>query len=348
MVKARKVTIRDVANAAAVSPSTVSMVLNNSERSFTDEVRQRVLKAVKTLKYHPTGVGRPSVGNPRRKLESMRPKVVMLLDGPLFSVSDSIYGMVQKGAEFELKSRKIDLIIQNTEAFMLTFETAGVIHFSSDNPVKKQLIGNKAEVVCMGKINRNSTVDHVSYCNHEISILAAQYLLKRGHSHIGFMPFNNAGLFAERFEVFTKLMHESGVKYSHTPPTDHGDLFDDPANLERVLRNYLSGPDRPTALFIPADTVTSIAYPLLYSIGVIPGKDIEIVTCNNEYLRMAGLNPKPTVIDIKAFDVGRMAAVQLLARIQHPNSSPVKIKLMPELIEGRNWDKFNKESTYYR
>ncbi len=348
MGKVKKTTIRDVANVAEVSPSTVSMVLNNSERSFSDEVRQRVLKAVKALKYHPAGVGRPSAGTPRSKLESTRSKVVLLVNEPHFTVSDSIYGMVQKGAENELKSRRIDLIIQNTGAFMLSADTTGIIYYGGLDENKRQLIGNRQSICCMGVIDRDSTEDHITYCNREIPILAAQYLLRRGHKHIGSLFIDNSELFVERQDIFAGIIAKSGVKYSHTPPSDHADLFDDPANLEQVLRNYLTGKDRPTALFISADTVTSIAYPLLYSIGVIPGKDIEIVTCNNEYLRMAGLNPKPAVIDIKAYDIGRMAAIQLLHRIRYPDSPQVKIQLMPELIPGQKWEDYNKRAIHYR
>jgi DNA-binding LacI/PurR family transcriptional regulator len=63
---------------------------------------------------------------------------------------------------------------------------------------------------------------------------------------------------------------------------------------------------------------------------------------------MAGLNPKPAVIDIKAYDIGRMAAIQLLHRIRYPDSPQVKIQLIPELIPGQNWEDYNKKAIHYR
>lgn len=348
MGKVRKITIRDVADAAEVSPATVSMVLNNSERSFSDDVRKRVLHAVKKLKYTPVGVGRPCIGSFKNSNNSSKPKVAMLVDAPHFSINESVYGMVHKGAEFELRLHKIDLIVQNIDSYMLPADVSGVIHFKTYGKNKDKLIGNRAAIICMGTIDRDSRSDHVTYNNADISIKAAKYLLGKGHKHIGFMPMDNSEIFSERSEVFQRLIIKSGTKCSYTTPTDHANLFDNPANLEKVLREYLNRPDRPTALFIPADTVTSIAYPLLYSIGVIPGKDIEIVTCNNEFLRLAGLTPRPTVIDIKSFDIGRFAATQLLNRIRHPSSAPVQMELIPDLIEGSHWDKYIKESFYYR
>ena len=48
-----KVTIRDVARVADVSPATVSRVLNNSDHPVKREVREKILLASKQLGYIP-------------------------------------------------------------------------------------------------------------------------------------------------------------------------------------------------------------------------------------------------------------------------------------------------------
>src|SRR5690554_814600 len=52
-------TISDIARAAKVSTSTVSLVLN-SRPNVSDEIRQRVQKAIDRLQYRPRRPGRPS------------------------------------------------------------------------------------------------------------------------------------------------------------------------------------------------------------------------------------------------------------------------------------------------
>ena len=50
----KRVTAQDVAQAAGVSPTTVSFVLNNIEgMRISKETRNRVLEAAKELDYHP-------------------------------------------------------------------------------------------------------------------------------------------------------------------------------------------------------------------------------------------------------------------------------------------------------
>src|SRR6186713_2290680 len=53
-----RVTHRDVARRAGVSPSVVSYVINNGPRAASPEARARVLAAIKELDYHPNAIAR--------------------------------------------------------------------------------------------------------------------------------------------------------------------------------------------------------------------------------------------------------------------------------------------------
>ena len=54
----KRVTHRDVARVAAVSPAVVSYVINNGPRAASPAARARVLKAIADLDYHPNAVAR--------------------------------------------------------------------------------------------------------------------------------------------------------------------------------------------------------------------------------------------------------------------------------------------------
>ena len=57
-----KVTIRDIAKAANVSPSTVSRVLSNSPK-ISEATKKKVYKAMKELNYEPNIIARSLANN---------------------------------------------------------------------------------------------------------------------------------------------------------------------------------------------------------------------------------------------------------------------------------------------
>ena len=73
-------TIRDVAQQAGVSVSTVSHVLNGNDWHVGPVVRQRVLEVVEHLKYRPNAIARSMV---KRKTATIG-LVINELDNPLF------------------------------------------------------------------------------------------------------------------------------------------------------------------------------------------------------------------------------------------------------------------------
>src|SRR5690242_17679750 len=56
--KEKRVTHRDVARLAHVSPAVVSYVINNGPRPTSPATRERVLKAIEELSYHPNAAAR--------------------------------------------------------------------------------------------------------------------------------------------------------------------------------------------------------------------------------------------------------------------------------------------------
>ncbi|NFA60315.1 LacI family transcriptional regulator [Clostridium sporogenes] len=79
-----KVTIKDVAKKANVSPSTVSRVLSNSPR-ISDETKEKVYKVIEELKYKPNAIARGLVSSKTRILGVILPEEAEnLLSNPFF------------------------------------------------------------------------------------------------------------------------------------------------------------------------------------------------------------------------------------------------------------------------
>lgn len=96
----------------------------------------------------------------------------------------------------------------------------------------------------------------------------------------------------------------------------------------------LAASPRPTAVFMPADSVTAALYRAFAERRVRIGRDLSVISCNNELPLLSGLFPAPTTIDIHAAEIGRLAAERLAARILRPSAPSVDIRLRPSLVEG--------------
>ena len=80
-----KVTIRDVAKEAGVSPSTVSRVLSNNER-ISQETKQKVKEAIKKLNFKPNAIARSLANNKTQTLGIILPnEIENTFANPFFS-----------------------------------------------------------------------------------------------------------------------------------------------------------------------------------------------------------------------------------------------------------------------
>jgi DNA-binding LacI/PurR family transcriptional regulator len=71
----------------------------------------------------------------------------------------------------------------------------------------------------------------------------------------------------------------------------------------------------------------------LKSLGIRIGRDLEIISCNNETSLLAGLEPRPVSISIQPETIGKKAVEQLRWRILHPDEeSQITIEVSPKFL----------------
>jgi DNA-binding LacI/PurR family transcriptional regulator len=87
-------------------------------------------------------------------------------------------------------------------------------------------------------------------------------------------------------------------------------------------------------LFVTRDEETVHLYPLLRQAGLEPGRDVVIVSCDNESVRLSTLSPRPASIDLGGADIARHAVRRLAGRIKHRDEPPVRILVNPRLVVG--------------
>ncbi|MEL7473652.1 MAG: substrate-binding domain-containing protein [Planctomycetota bacterium] len=176
--------------------------------------------------------------------------------------------------------------------------------------------------------------------DHElIGRLAAEHLVARGHKNVAYLnPISEHVGFRSRTEAFVETSGEFGVAvrvYGPAPGSkteSPGKDYDD--RTIALVKQVLQASPRPTGLFVPRDRVTVRVYRALRQLGVEPGRDIEIVSCDNEPV-LEALDPRPTTIDVNPGAVGRRAVTQLLWVMgQEPEPTRSLISVEPRLVPG--------------
>jgi LacI family transcriptional regulator len=105
-------------------------------------------------------------------------------------------------------------------------------------------------------------------------------------------------------------------------------------DYEALIEQAFSGSDPPDGIFAPTDQQVAMVHQLLRERGLIPGKDVRTVSCNNDRQWLATLHPQPATIDLRAGTLGREAVQRLSWRMDHPQSDPTVIMVAPRLVEA--------------
>jgi DNA-binding LacI/PurR family transcriptional regulator len=175
--------------------------------------------------------------------------------------------------------------------------------------------------------------DWVSYDDTEAGRLAAGHLIEKGHRHCAYIGLPQG----VRGQVFTEAIRAAGGTVAcfdvESLMTRREDIHEvDAGGMDAIAGRIAAMDPRPSAIFTWSDMLTAVLYPSLYAQGLIPGRDITVVSCNNEYPLIMGLRPRPTVVDIQGMKVGQRAIEQLLWRIANRDESRVVTFLTPVLV----------------
>jgi DNA-binding LacI/PurR family transcriptional regulator len=68
--------------------------------------------------------------------------------------------------------------------------------------------------------------------------------------------------------------------------------------------------------------------------GIVVGRDLTIISCDNERVRLSALSPRPHSIDLRSEEIGRTAVRTLLSRITNPNMPRANVLIHPSLDES--------------
>jgi LacI family transcriptional regulator len=323
------ITIRDVAKEAGVAIGTASRVLNG-HKSVSEEVRRRVLKAVKKLGYEPD-----------RLAQSMRLGVTHTVACVTRDIAIAGFGSVVHAAEDVLRDAGYTLLLAVTDERkerelellrILSQRRVDAIIIATSSEEDKELNRHLLKMgIPLVLLDREFPVeiDAIMLDHRRGTKAATEHLLGYGHTEIALLTgFAATRPGRERIAGFKSAMEPAG----HAHPVIRTGGFSAEFGF-RETSSLLAGKDPPTAIIAGGMAMLAGVLQAIRVRGLqIPG-DISVVAgADTELAALA--TPSVTAIRWSGVDQGRIAVQLLLSRLQGNRTGPAqRVLLSTELIK---------------
>jgi DNA-binding LacI/PurR family transcriptional regulator len=320
--KTQRATIVEVARAAGVSTTTVSVVLNESRSNvrISAATRAAVKAAAERLGYLPN----PAAQSLRRRRTTMLTLLVGGLANPFFTdIAASVHANVAvRGYELNIvDAYRLEAELQALDQ-LRNGSSAGVIVATGRHGARGQAIDALRELVRSGlpavimcDRSPDPAIPAIRIDDEAGAWAMTKHLLSLGHRQIahltsprGDLSAQDSSVESDRFQGYTQALRAAGIVYDPAwmlqgEPTIAGGY----ALIHELLAR--PGP-RPTAVFCISDLRAIGALRALYEAGIRVPKDMAVVGFDGILLGQF-TTPSLTTIDQPREEMGRLAAGML-------------------------------------
>ena len=329
-INKNKVTIKDVARKAGVSPATASRVAGNY--GYTSKTsRRKVLAAIQELGYRPNFVAR-----------SMVTKYTHTLGLIVTDITNPFFAQLMRSVEDIAWEAGYTLFLANTDEnperekaiiqTILERQVDGLILVPASSqpaPYLEHFLQQGIPLVLLDRNVRGLSVDTVMVDNENGAFKAVTHLIHLGHHRIGMVIDNlDISTNTERLAGYRRAYQEAGL-----PVDEH--LIQSCQFTEQSAFNLtitlLNQPDRPTALFAANNFMTLGILRATREANLRIPEDIALVGFDE--LDWTGISPlQITTVAQPVHELGSIAAQRLLVRLLGDQTSPMEIRLNTKFI----------------
>ncbi len=326
--------IYEIAKKAGVSSATVSRVVNNSSE-VKKETRERVMKVLRQMKYHPHAGA--------RSLRTKRTRAISLI---IPDIENQFYPALARGAQDRARQLGYYMLLCNTDeeeneeilymkmmrehhidGFIITPAGSRVNNESNEYLLRLQKDGFPS--VMIGHRLEEPQMDMVTVHTEESSYEAVKHLIRLGHQRIGLLagPLSK-GMSKGRFRGYKRALIEHGIEIEENLVVET-DLHLE-SGYER-MKQLLSMVHRPSGVFAVNDTVAIGAMRAISEKKLKIPRDIAIVGFDDIPLASM-VKPSLTTVAQPKYEMGRMAVELLINRIEKRVQKPQRIRLKARLV----------------
>jgi DNA-binding LacI/PurR family transcriptional regulator len=314
-------TMRDVAAAAGVSLSTVSLVVNGKPGVSHDR-RERVLKVIKELNYLTGG----------RKKSGVETKIIGLLMESLSeaSRSEGFYLRIVSGIEETAYDLGYQVLLHvyrptidplNSIRELMGRDVDGLI-IANDGDITPNIIRNLAEAgipMVLVENLQGFPIHSVTADNFTAGRIMTEYLIRLGHKRIGALggPLKYSSL-CDRMRGYQIAMIENGLPLD--PSLQPSPVSGNPRKGYVQMQKLIALSEPPTAVFAVSDRAAFGAMEAIKDAGLVCPDDISVVGVD-DVRDSAYSTPSLTTFGVPKYDLGK-TAVSMLHNLTRDRSIP--------------------------
>lgn len=325
--------MKDVAQLAGVSRTTVSYVLNNTAEaaSIPDETKTRIHAAVAELGYRPNAIA--------QGLRSKKSNILGFIADEIATTPFS--GNIIKGAQDAAWAHGKVLYIVNTDRqpsleeaavdTMLERQVEGILfatmfHREITSPANL----HEVRTVLVNCYSSDYSLPSIVPDEVEGGCIATEFLLSKEHRRVAMisgkphLPATTGRIEGFRQALAAKNLLDEGLMRFGGWWQENG--YASTLDLMRL-------PDPPTAIFCANDRIAMGSYGALQELGLsIPG-DVAVVGFDNQEVIAAHLRPKLTTVALPYYEMGKWAVEYFIEHASHEEPfDPLQVKLRCPLI----------------
>jgi len=331
----KKITIKDIASEAGVTPTTVSYVLNGRLNKVSAQTVERIREVMRELNYVPNYSARTLVKNESKLIAFFVPYNERRQDGLL---ANPFYSQIISGIEEVCRKRGFHLIVSgidkqedysdiSTQRNLDGIVLLGVL----DEKLLAELEHLNIPIILIDSYIKGSNMCVIGIDDEQGGYLATRHLIEHGHRRIAIVngELIANGVTERRFRGYERAMREEGLfrqdlVYSGSVNFDYG---------YEAGRSILEKNPVITAVFATADILAFGIVKSVYDSGRTVPADLSIVGFDD--VIFASMMQAPlTTIRQDIYRKGSLATEILLDQIQGKSKECHEEIILPvQLVE---------------
>jgi DNA-binding LacI/PurR family transcriptional regulator len=329
----KRVTIKDVAQAAGVSVTTVSNALNGRIEAMSEGTLLRVQEAIRALNYHPSSVARSLV---TRRTATIG-LIVAEIETPLFLQALNFIEPIARNAGYNIlmcnarnledEQQAVDLLLEKQVDGIIFLSTSAYM----DDDYLIRLRPSAPPMVLVNRATTHDRFDQINLDNFYGITTAIEYLVQLGHRRIAHLrgPVNRRAA-EERWQGYRFALEQHGLEYceDYVRP---GDFTATPEAWQQSTLELLNLSPWPTAITAANDTVAATALRTVQRAGLRVPQDVTVIGFDDQPF-CTYLNPALTTVQMSIIEAGKRAIQMLLDRIAGQRTDVAHITLPCPLV----------------